>query len=202
MSRGFTQDRQGHAVEGEQQPQNAADEQLHGGVLEAVGCVGAEAQPAPGGDVGEVHEPHGGDEADRSPDADGREIPDRVVSVAGEDREGHRVREGDRRHVERHAQGVEREERGEAEPFGVTVSVKPRPQHEEPRQRMAQAEQFFSGDVLVGDDAQDGRHEDRDDALDRVEPGDVVAQSRRAEVVADAGEVGAPHGELQEVHDG
>ncbi len=193
---------QGEGVDCQREAQHGADEELHVGVLEARGGVGAESQPALGGDVGEIDEPHGGDEAHGAPDADGREVANRVVAVARKDGEGHRVGERDGGHVEGDAQRVEREEGGEGEPFGMGISVVPGCEHERSGQCVAQSQQLLGGNVFVGNHAQDGGHEDGDHALYGVEPCDAVAQSGGTQVVAQAGEVGTPHGELEKIHEG
>ena len=61
----------------------------------------------------EVDEPHGGDKADGTENTDRREVPDGIESTVFQNREGHGIREGDRRHVEGHAQAVGRKDRAD-----------------------------------------------------------------------------------------
>ena len=176
---------EGQRVEGEHQPDGGAGEELPVVVL----------QPQ------DVDRPHGADEADGAEDADGGKVPDGVEPRLVEGRVGHGVREGQRGHVEGHAQGVEGEEGAEVHVLSACHAVVTGESHEQGRQEVAQAQQLLGGYPAVGDDAQDGGHEEGHDALHGIEDADVRGQAYVDQVAAHGCQIGSPHGKLQEVHD-
>ena len=57
--------------------------------------------------VGTVDKPHSSNETYRTQHADGREVPDGVVSVLLQHRKSYRIRQGNGGHEEGHAKGIE-----------------------------------------------------------------------------------------------
>ena len=66
---------------------------------------------------------------------------------------------------------------------------------------MADAEQTLSGDPTVGDDTDNGRHEERNDALHGIEDADMRSEADADQIGAHRGQISAPDGILEEIHD-
>ena len=66
---------------------------------------------------------------------------------------------------------------------------------------MADAKDLLGRNELVGDDAYEGRHEDRHYPLHRIEPADVVRKPGLCKVIAHRCQICAPDCKLQETHD-
>ena len=146
----------------------------------------------------EVHRPHGTDEAHRSPYADGRKGLDGVETGAVQCRKGHGICQSNGGHEEGYAERVEGKEKGEADIAGSRQSVAAGEQHEKSSHEVAEAQQPLGGNPLVGHDAHQCGHEERDEALRTVEPTDVSAHSLTAEIKPHGNEIGTPNGELKE----
>ena len=65
---------------------------------------------------------------------------------------------------------------------------------------MTQAQQALWLDVLVGNDTHQRRHKDTHDALNGIEPRDLIAEAGHSEIVTHTGEISSPDSKLQEVH--
>ena len=206
--------RKAEGIEPEHQAEDSADDQLHVGELRghgdefehlhSVAEFGLNARTA---ETDEVDEPHGGDKADGAEDTDRREVPDGIESAVFQNREGHGIREGDRRHVEGHAQAVGRKDRadgGRLTGEGQFRGLETEPgghQHEDGGCEVRDAEQPLRFDELVGNGSDDRGHEDRDNPLRDIKPGDILSQPHAAEEIADTDKIGSPNGELEKVHD-
>ena len=146
-----------------------------------------------------VDKPHGGDKTNGSKHTNGREVLDRIHTLALQNREGCRVSQRNRRHVEGDAQRVERDKRGLV--GGIIVHAHPpASQHEGTCQQMTETEHALRLHVFVGHDTHQRGHEDRHYSLNGIEPGNLSSHSCLSKIVTHTREVGSPHGELQEVH--
>ena len=148
----------------------------------------------------EIHKPHGADETDGSKHADRWEVLHGVHSRFRESIICHGVGECQRWHVESNAQGIEREDRTKLCVLAVRITIPRSAKHEQASQEMAVTQQALSRNPAVGNDTDDGRHEDGNDALHRVEPTNLGAQSDVAKITTHASEISSPHSKLQEVH--
>ena len=146
--------------------------------------------------LNQIDEPHGGDEADRAPDPDGREVLHGIEFRQVEGIVGHRVREGDGGHVEHDAHqhaGVQ----------GSVGGLRGGCDEEPGADELADAQQLLRGDPAVGDDTHEGRHEERCDTHRSEETADLQPCELKssAEVGAQRNEPRTPDRVLQEVHD-
>ena len=176
---------QRHGVDGECQPQHGALHELHVSGLESGG----------------VADEHRTDETDGSPHADGRERLDGIEAFAFEDAVSHGIGERDGGHVESDAERIEREERPELHAGTRGMGVIACGPDEDGGEQVAHAQEPLGRNPTVGDDADDGGHEDRDNTLHGVEDADVRREVGADQVRPHRGEVGPPDGVLEEVHD-
>ena len=135
------------------------------------GCLDATAAESD-----KIDKPHGDDESDCSEDANRRKVFDGVESVVFENREGHRVRKCDCRHVEGDTQAVGDEDwadRGHLAGDRLQGGLVAEPcsyQHEQTCGQMRYAEQTLGLDKFIGNGTDDGGHKDRYDSLCHIEP--------------------------------
>ena len=124
-------------------------------------------------DEGAVDKPHSSDETDCSEHTDGREVPDGIEAIVLQNGECCRVGQRDSRHIECHAQGVERNEQrfvGQFIAEACLFAHPPAADHEGASHQMAQSQQALWLDVLVGNDTHQRWHKDADNALNGIEP--------------------------------
>ena len=146
-----------------------------------------------------VDKPHRGDETDCTEHTDGREVLLGVHPVVLQDGERHRVGQGQRGHVECHAEGVDGNKHRLIGYGGAHAHIG-KVNHRCTSNQVADAQQTLRLDVLVGDNTHESGHENRHDALDGIEPRDFGTHACTSQIVAHAGEIGTPHSELQEIH--
>ena len=76
----------------------------------------------------------------------------------------------------------------------------PAAQHKGTGHQMAETQQALRLYPLISYDAHQRRHENRHDALNGIEPGNLTAQACHAQIVSHTRQIGSPDGKLQEVH--
>ena len=177
--------RQRQCIESQQYTDKSTLEELHAGGLESR----------------RVAQQHGADEAYGAPYADGRECLHGVEPVLFQDAVGYGVGECDGRHVECDAERIECEQRTELHVAAGRKGIVACGAHEKGGEQVADAQQPLGRNPPVGDDADDGGHEERNDSLHGVEDADVRRQSDAHQVGTHRGQIGAPHGVLQEIHE-
>ena len=65
---------------------------------------------------------------------------------------------------------------------------------------MTEAEHLLGRNELVGKNADERRHEERDEALNAIEPANLRAHSHLGKIRAHTGQIRTPYGKDQEVH--
>ena len=75
-------------------------------------------------------------------------------------------------------------------------TVIPRRKHEHRREEVTVAQQLLRLHISVRYHTHNGRHKDGDDTLHGVEPGYVCTEPMRTQIIAQAGKITAPDGEL------
>ena len=144
----------------------------------------------------EIDHPHRGDETDRAPHADRRKMLHDVELLLFQHFVRHGVVERDRRHIDHR---VEQHDR--VEHFVPRHGA--RPEQQSRAGEVAEAEDPLRVHESVGDDAEQAGHEERGDAHGGVHAADLRTREaeRHDHVAAHGDQPGAPHEELQEVHD-
>ena len=175
---------QREGIHGQDQAPGGRNEQLHVVVLEA----------------GEVDDPHGEDESDGAEDPDGGEGLHGIQAGLVQGVVRHGVAQCDGRHEEGHAQGIIGEDLPEGDLIAVFHAHVTRQCHEHGGQEMTDAEHLLRRHPAVGDDADQGGHEQRHDALDGEELSDVGTHADAAQIDAKRTEISSPNGKDQEVH--
>ena len=148
---------------------------------------------------GTVYYPHGGDEAHGTEDSDRREVLDGIQPMIFQNSKCRSIRQCQRRHIESHAEGINRHEDSLIR-HGTRLTHHKQAYHRETRQQMAIAQESLRLDILIRHNTHQCRHEDRYYTLNGIEPRDFGTHSGLAEIVAHRGEIGSPNSELQEVH--
>ena len=130
----------------------------------------------------QVDKPHHADETDGAECAYRRKHLHGVESGTLESAVGNGVGEREGRHVERHAAGVECEQRCKLRLAAGGHAVVARGNHECGGDDVARAQQLLCRDVAVGEDSHQRRHEERHDALHCVKHSDVFTHSDAEQV--------------------
>ena len=148
----------------------------------------------------EIAHKHGTDEPDGTPYAYWRESPHGVEVTLFEGAVRHRICQRYGRHVECHAQGIERKERGEGHGVTRRHGIIPCTEHEQGSQAVTYTEQPLCLDPTVGYDTDQCRHEQRHDTLHGIKEAYVRGHARACQIGSHRRQIGAPHGKLQEIH--
>ncbi len=101
---------QAEAIEEEDDAQHSRYQELEVGILELIGIFREEEHERTVIPSGTVDNPHGGDEAYGTEDSDRREVLDGIQSMVFQDSERRSIRQRQRRHIESHAEGIDRHE--------------------------------------------------------------------------------------------
>ena len=149
----------------------------------------------------QIYQPHGTDETDGAERTYRRKSLDGVQSRLIQRRIGHRIRQSQRRHVECHTHGVEREQRCKFHLRSRSHGIVARSSHKQGCQQMAQPQQPLRRNPAVGNDTQHSRHKQGHNPLHGVKNSDMSTQSHACQVRTHRSKIGPPHSKLQEVHD-
>ena len=150
-----------------------------------------------------IHKPHRDDKAHRTQHADRRKVLHRVETVVLQDGECRRISQGNRRHEESHTQRIECNKGCLVCNLVAEACLKahaPAAQHKAACQQMTESQQSLRLDILIGDDTHQCGHKETDNTLNRIEPGYLITQSSNTQIVSHTGQIGTPHGKLQEIH--
>ena len=148
----------------------------------------------------QIDRPHGTNETDRTEHTYRREIFHRVQTGPLQGGISHGIGQCYGGHEESHAQRIKGEQGGKR---GFRTGFKPikrSPQHENARQKMAEAQHLLPLHPTVCNNTYQRGHEQRHDALDRIKPTDVLGHTDFHQITSHRGQISPPHGVFQEVH--
>ena len=135
----------------------------------------------------EVYRPHGADEAYGTEHANRRKVFYRVHAGVDQAGESNGIAQSDGRHIESHAQRVEREQRGHFYVCARRHAVIGRRAHKQAGQEVANAQKPLRRYPAVGHNAHKSGHENRDETLNGIEPADMLGQAHVAEIAPHRG---------------